>query len=191
MRYIKTQGLVFAAAVAMAMSATASATTVTSPTGTGYTGSLAAESEGGGIVLHGAQGSFSCTSKGEGKVEEHGLSVTAKGKIATWAFSNCSSNAVVTVKKMGTLEIHATSGGNGTVTSTGAEVESVVPGWATCIYTTNNTQIGTLTGSSSTNATLHAESSPVPRSGGSFLCGTTGVLTGSYLITNPKTLFVE
>lgn len=86
------------------------------------------------------------------------------------------------------------STGNGIVTSSGAEVEvQVTSAGITCIYSTNNTQIGILTDSAATSgtATMHANSSAVPRTGGSFFCGSSGVLTGSYTITSPEALYFD
>ena len=59
----------------------------------------------------------------------------------------------------------------------------------TCIYTTNNTDIGVLAGSKTENARAHVSSAQVPRTGGSALCGSTGTLTGQYKITTPSTLY--
>ncbi|HEY8502554.1 MAG TPA: hypothetical protein VIL21_07690, partial [Solirubrobacterales bacterium] len=166
-------------------------TTLTSPSGTAYTSTVKAES--GELTLHKVFGAtISCgKSNLEGKVEQHGNGVTAKGNLSSLTFSECEGNDV-TVKAAGSLEVHATSGGNGIVTSTGAEISIQLTGLGiTCIYTTNGTQIGTLTGSNSTKAKLDLEGSSIPRTGGSIYCGSSGELTGSYTVTTPSTLYVD
>lgn len=191
MKYTKILGVVAVAAVAaMAFAATAAATSVTSPAGTTYTGNLVAEAQGGGIVTHSSAYTFTCqTSVAEGSVQQHGASVTASGEIKSWNLSNC--NVDLTVKKRGSLEIHATESGNATVTSSGMEIESTNTSMGiSCIFTTNNTDIGLLTGSKTQNATVDI-SAQVPRTGGSFFCGSTGELTGKYTITSPSTLYAD
>lgn len=191
MKYVKMLGLAALTAVAaMAFAATASATSLTSPEKSTYTGEIAAEVQGGGIVTHNSVETFTCqTSTAKGKVESHGASTTVKGAISSWNLSNCN-NSTFTVLKLGTLEVHATSGGDGTLTSNGMEIKAVGP-MMTCIYTTSNTDIGILTGSNSENATALVDSAKVPRTGGSALCGAYGELTGEYEVTSPGTLYVD
>lgn len=192
MRYAKTLLLTVVAVAAMALAATASATTLTSPSGTTYTGELAAEAISGGLVIHNGQGSYSCgQSKARGKVEAHGASTTAAGKLSEWTLTGC--NTEVKVLNLGTLEIHSNGNGNGTVTVTGTEVTSYNPGLAMdCIYTTSGTSLGTLTGSSNTGGHAVLDlSATVPRLGGSPFCGNSASLTGSYTVTTPSKLYVD
>jgi hypothetical protein len=91
------------------------------------------------------------------------------------------------VKKAGTLSVTWTSGYNGTVTWSGAEIEKTNAIGVTCIYTTNNTHLGTLIGGSS--ATLAINSVTIFRTGGSFFCGTHDFWTGAYQTTGP--LYIE
>jgi hypothetical protein len=172
-----------------AYAATATATVITTEGGSVYTSTIKAESEG-ATSLDGSFTTIACgKSTIEGKVESHGKEVTAGGKISTLDFSEC--NFPTKVVKAGSLEAHATSEGDGTLTSTGAEI-SVETSVGTCIFTTNSTSIGTLTGSFTTlgNATLDINSSKIPRTGGSFLCGSSGTWTGSYKFTTPSVLLV-
>jgi hypothetical protein len=172
---------------------TATATTLTSPSGTPYTSTLKAESEGELTLHYPSVGiSVSCEdSTLEGKIERHGNGVTAGGKLNNLTLTACGNNHV-TILSMGSLEVHATSGGDGTVTSTGAAItkQSTEIG-ISCTFQTNGTHIGTLIGSSSTNARIVINSAVLPRTGDSFFCGSSGVLTGSLKITTPSTLLVD
>jgi hypothetical protein len=99
-------------------------------------------------------------------------------------FNNCTNEWVIDVTANGSLEVHTTSTaghGTGTLTSTGAKVTATRAGLS-CVYETNATPIGTVTGG--TPATL-AISANIPRVGGSFLCGgSTATWTGSYATTS-------
>jgi hypothetical protein len=189
MRFVKATLII--AALLLLLAAPAAATTLTSPSGTAYTSTIKAES--GELSLHKVfGGTISCNNSTlEGKVEQHGNGVTAKGNLSSLTFSECGGNHV-TVEYAGSLEVHATSGGNGIVTSTGAQISIQLTAFGiSCVYTTSATQIGTLTGSNSTKAKLDLEGSPIPRTGGSFYCGSSGELTGSYTVTTPSTLYVD
>ncbi|HXR61323.1 MAG TPA: hypothetical protein VN732_08360, partial [Solirubrobacterales bacterium] len=194
MKYVKILGLTAVAAAAlMALAATASATTLTSPTGTTYTGTIHAvvDTDAGATppTLDGAFTTVTCKqSTVHGHIEKHGANVTASGKITSGGLTFGECNFPVTVIKPGELSIHAIepkSGEHvtckvegtpdncwGTLYSTGAEV-TVNTSVGSCIFTTSNTSVGTVTGTSTTlkTATLDIGSSPIPRTGGSFLCG--------------------
>lgn len=195
MKYLKMLGLLAVAAVAaMAIAATASATELTSPEGKVYTGEIVAEAQGGGIVTHNAAETFTCQkSIAKGTIEAHGSSVTASGKVTSWNLSECNTDLVVL--KTGSIEIHTeteSSNGNATVTTSGMEIETKNTGLGmTCIYSTNATDIGVLTGSNTKNATIAVSTAKVPRTGGSALCGSAGTLTGEYKITTPSTLYAH
>lgn len=195
MRYVKIFGLLAVAAAAlMAFAASASATTVTGP-------SLNTNNEPTSLVeretptihavseeeveLHNSILNIKCESTVEGKVETHGTGITAEGKIAVLNFFNCTDNWVIDVKQNGSLIVHWTKGSDGTLTSTGARVIATRFGLE-CIYETNATHIGTVTGEKGVNgeATLDIEAA-IPRVGGSFLCGGgTAAWTGSYITTH-------
>jgi hypothetical protein len=189
MRYIKMLGLLAVAAAAlMAFAGTASATTITSPTGNPYTGTIQATTHGGHAVLHNPIAKIECHSTVHGHVESHGTTVTAKGLITSLTFINCTNSWHVTTNTPGTLEIHWTSGYNGTLTSTGATVTSTRFG-IECRYVTSNTHIGTLTGGSP--ATLHIQGS-IPFHSGSSFCGEGATQwTGSYQVTSPSSLYID
>jgi len=191
MKYAKMLGLLAVAAAAlMAFAGTASATTVTSPSGTSYTGVIHAHA--GVTTLSGSFVTVECkTSTVLGHLETHGSSVTAGGKITELNFKEC--NFETTVNKAGSLEIHtdkATADGNGTLTSTGAEV-TIKTSVGTCIFTTNATDVGTVTGGAP--AKLNIAGASIPRTGGSagFLCGASGTWKGEYTVTTPSPLFVD
>ncbi|HXR61801.1 MAG TPA: hypothetical protein VN732_10785, partial [Solirubrobacterales bacterium] len=170
MKHVKLLGLMLLAmASLMAFAASASATTYTSPTGTTYTGTMKAEST--NSSLDGAFTTVSCKkSVVEGKIEQHGTGVTAKGNFSTLDFTEC--NFPVTVLKAGSTETHpirpdvvphktCLSGlpplGDGdtcqaTVTSTGAEV-TIATSVGSCIFTTSATSVGTETTTAKTGGT--------------------------------------
>lgn len=181
--------------VCLALASTASATVVTSPAGTLYTSTIKAESEG-KPTLHGEgyAGTLSCNSTAEGKVESHGSSVTAEGKLSALNWTNCEGGKATT-EQTGTLIAHAIGSGNATITSTGTRVKtemSTTFGPIICVYETNATDIGTLTGSAVTkgNATLDI-SATILRTGGSSLCGNQGIWTGTYVVKTPELLNID
>lgn len=196
MKISKVLGLLAVTAAAlMAFVATASATTLTSPLGTVYTGTIKAHSS--HTELHGPFTSVTCsTSEVEGKVEKHGNTTTAGGKISKLTFTGC--NFPVKVLKSGSLEIHPKvheAAGvlvTGTVTSSGAEI-TIETSIASCIFTTSGTDVGTFTGSNDTGgaAKLDIESAAIPRTGHSIFCGSSGQWTGSYTVTSPNPLYLD
>jgi hypothetical protein len=187
MKYVKMLGLLAVAAAAlMAFAGTASASTTTLTSGgTAYTGEIAATSTNG--ELDGAFVTVKCGhSEAKGTVAEHG-GAEAKGTISSLTFTSC--NYETTVKNAGSLAINGT--GNG-VKSSGAEV-SIHTSVGTCVFTTNSTTVGTLTDSSETGgkAVLDINSSKIPRTGGNFLCGSSGTWTGNYTVNTPANLVVD
>ena len=187
MKFVKMLGLLAVAAAAlMAFAGVASATTVTSDSGT--TPTIHAESEG-STTLHGVVDITCNNSTVQGAVSTHGTGVTAGGAISSLTFTNCGNNDV-SVKKAGSLEVHALAGGNGTLTSSGAEISIQVTSLGiTCVFTTNSTHIGTVTAGK--NATMHIDSAAIPRTGGSVFCGSSGEWTGSYSVNSPTNLSVD
>jgi hypothetical protein len=193
MKYVKILGLLAVAAGAMmAFAGAASATVATSPAGTPYTGKIHATSVG-HAILHGPLGiEVQCNSTVEGTISSHGAGVTVKGTISSLTFTNCTNGYAVSVLNKGSLEAHtdpadpAGTSGNGTLTSTGAEVTVSTPLGFNCLYKTNATDIGTLTGSKTTkgNAVLDITAA-IPRSGHSAFCGGSGEWTGSYKVNTP------
>ena len=186
MKHMKILGLLAIAATAlMVFAGIASASTVTSPAGTAYTSTIKASA--GTTELVGSFTTVKCTSSTvEGNVKTHGAGITAEGPITSLTFSGC--NYEVTVKKPGNLIAHANGGGNATLTSDKAEVV-VHTSVGECVFTTNETHIGSLTGG--TPAKLTIASAAIPRTGGNFLCGSSAKWSGTYTVNTPKTLFVS
>lgn len=179
-----------AAAILAIFAAPASATQLTSPQGTVYTGTVEAASS--GLAWDGAFTTIKCNSSAwSGQVESHGAAVTTRFNLASLSFTEC--NYPYTVAKAGSFEIHtansAVNDGNGTLTWSGGEI-NVTTSVGTCIFTTSNTDLGTVTGSDGANAVLDI-TAKIPRTGGNFLCGSSATLTGSYTITTPSTLTVD
>lgn len=180
-----------AVAILAIFAAPASATQLTSPNGTVYTGEVKGTST--NLKWDGSFVTLECGhSAWGGKVENHGAAVTAKVGLTSLTFTGC--NYTYTVLRPGFFEFHtdtsAVNDGNGTLTWTEAEI-SVATSVGTCIFTTNNTDVGTVTGSDVGNAVLDIASAKIPRTGGNFLCGSSSTLTGTYTITTPSTLTVD
>lgn len=195
----KLKSLVLVAAVFAAfasLAATASATELYTESGMVTPGTTIAAAAEGKTILHPPIGSIECgASTVEGTTSNTGgATETVKGNISALTYTEC--NATVTVLKKGSLEIHtrnAEADGNGTLTSSGTEVTVVFAGFH-CVFSTNNTDLGTLTSDteSEANATLDIEAT-IPRSGGSsgIFCGSTAAWTGSYAFTAPSTIGVD
>jgi hypothetical protein len=214
MKYLKMLGLaVIAAAALMAFvgAGTASATTLT---GTGCVGTpsnhcaigtvIEAENVG-HVTLHPPFGSITCkTSKVAGKTtttggkNAKGETESVKGEITALSFTDhgkaCNDgSAIVTVLQKGTLEIHSLGNGNGTLTSSGTEVTVQYLG-LDCVFKTNNTDIGTVTGSANTGGNAIFDiAAVIPRTGGTSgaFCGEKAQWTGTYKITKPAVLNVD
>jgi hypothetical protein len=207
MKYVKILGLLaVAAASLMAFAGSASATTITSPTGTAYTNTITAVSEG-ATSLDGAFSTVTCkASHVAGKVESHGSGVTAKGNLTALSFSEC--NFPVTVEAFGSLEVHpvttnaenkvvacASGECTGTLTSTGAKVK-IHTSVGECVFTTENTDVGLITPTNDTGGTATFDigahgTGKIPRTAGNFLCGSSGQWTGSYSVTVPDSLYID
>ena len=191
MKHLKMFSITALTAISTAVfAASVSATVITSPASTTYAGTISASA--GVTSLHNDAFSVWCNkSLVTGKVEFHGAGTTAGGAVSTLSFSECT--RPVTVLAKGSLEVAATSGGNGTVRSSVASVTIHGPFGVNCLYTTAQTDVGTLTGSSTTNATakLDINSALIPRTGDSPFCGTFGEWTGSYTVNTPDYLDVD
>jgi hypothetical protein len=112
------------------------------------------------------------------------------GPIRTLTFSRCSyegpNREGVVVHRAGSLSVEWISGTtNGTVRSSGAEVTVPSEAFGTVTCTTSNTDIGTLTGVRSGQATFDIR--------GNLSCTKigTGVWSGTYTVTTPEGLGVE
>ncbi|HEX5989169.1 MAG TPA: hypothetical protein VFY75_03015 [Solirubrobacterales bacterium] len=182
--------VVVVSAVVMGVTAgSAHATVLTNFTGSTYTGSVSLR-ENFYIEIHGEGFTTVCSSSNiGGSVTQHGAGVTAQISISTLDFSEC--NYPVTVLSKGSLEIHATSGGNGTVTSNGMSITVHGPFGINCMYQTSNTDIGTLTGTYNFQAVIDADGALVPRTGDSIFCGSYGELTRGWKFSTPWSIVVD
>ncbi|HEX5526109.1 MAG TPA: hypothetical protein VFX44_02790 [Solirubrobacterales bacterium] len=194
------------ALMAFAGAGTASATELTCSAGVMCAAptTIHATSEG-HVTLDSTVGNISCESTLGGTANTGSASETVS-EGGTVSFFNCTEGAVVNVLTQGSLEIHteytkeqdghetqkAASTGNGTLTSTGLEVTVQFRGFH-CIFKTNNTDIGTLTGSvnrGGSTATIDINAR-IPVIGTSIFCGSSAPLTGSYEITTPMYLDID
>lgn len=192
MRCLKTFGLAAAALTAsLALASTASATQITSPSGTVYTSEIAAQAGATEFNTPATGDKISCEKSAlAGKIEQHGTSVTAKGKLTSVSLSICA-GGTITVLALGTLEFHTEgpgSNGNGTVTSTGLKLTTTDLAGLMCEYTTNNTHMGSATGGTPGVFMFHAH---IPLSGGGLLCGSEAELISKYTVTTPSTFLVD
>jgi len=197
MKYVKMLGL--AAVTAMALMAFVGAGTASATTLTGEGGAVLGSGSSIHAVLDPGTGPAKLTtafknieceeSTVSGKTtNETGASVS--GNVETLTFGKC--NCEVKVISKGTLSITYTSGSNGSLSSNGAEVTaqcSTIFGNVHCIYVTENTGLGTLTGG--TTATMDIESANIPRLSTSALCAETAKWDAKYSVDSPDTLKVQ
>ncbi|HMI82028.1 MAG TPA: hypothetical protein VK480_09605 [Solirubrobacterales bacterium] len=188
MKHVKAFVLLAVIATALLASAgTATATTITSPTGTTYTGEFVAEAVI-PVEIHGPTTTECAQSTIKAQVESHGSGVTVTGNVSTLTFSGCDRHVVVVSK--GSISIHHRSGYDGTRTLNGTSFTITDTSLGlTCTYTTSNTEIGTDTGGGP--ASLDVESAAIPRTGGSFFCGSSAQVTGFYKTTTPNPFLVD
>jgi len=167
--------------------------TATSPAGTPYTGKVHAPGED-HATIHSPVGQINCGSTIEGEVKAGASGELISIPLSTLTFTGCTEGWHVTVVSAGTLKIHLIANStNGTVTWSGATFQATVGG-ITCNYKTNNTDVGTLTGSKTTGATATIDlGGKLPiHSGSSIFCGTAGTaITGSYNVTTPDYLDID
>lgn len=193
MKYAKLIGLAATAITALMMSAgSAAADTPTSPPGTVYTGPVIGANSGGHVSFHGANGvTWECSMKAEWQITGHGAGKPVTGPTISRSFTNCTNGYVVHMKANGTGSIAATSGGNGTVSSSGEAMlvtASTIFGTISCEYTTSNTSVGTFTGGFESSVDL---SMTLPRTGGSSLCGSSAAVTGKIKYTAPSDFRID
>lgn len=187
MKYVKMHGLLAVVAAAlMAFAGTASASTLTSPAGTKMAVGATLELTSTNTKLDGAFITVSCKhALFKVEITQNGTTNTitnAGGKLTTLHLTNCDSN-VTSIIKLGSVEFNKA----GEVFSTGTEL-SVHTSVGECVFSTSNTKTGTLTGGP--GATLDT-TGKVPRTGGSFFCGSSGQWTGTYEVISPSYLAVH
>jgi hypothetical protein len=193
MRYrITLVSLVVAAAAAMALASAASASTLTSPSGTSYTGTFHASSEG-HIKIANPIAKIECSSTLEGTNESHGKGITITIPFKIVLFSGCTNSWHVTPIISGHLTIHWKFPFSFKFTLDNLKFDTTRLG-VTCVYQAKETEAGTLTDSSQTGGTgtLHVEAS-IPISGeSSGLCGSgSAKWEGSYLVNTPDQIYVD
>jgi hypothetical protein len=124
----------------------------------------------------------------------HGTITVAVGIVTIGvAFLRRICHCPTTVLKNGSLSItHILGTDNGTVTSSGLEMTtscSTIFGTVHCIYSTNGTHTGTLTGGNPANLTI--SSANLPRLTTNALCDESANLDGTYKVSTPAPLFVS
>jgi hypothetical protein len=190
MQYAKYIGLPALAVIAMmAFAGIAAATSVTSPTGTVYTGTglLTAVDENGHVTIDNPLSNIECSSTLEGELEEHGVGQPVRGTITRLRLASCT-NGWSVADSQGTIEIDSTGGYNGTLTLSGLTIAATRFG-IVCRYTTNSTDVGTVTGGHP--ATIDLEGT-LPFHSGSIFCGSGAAsITGAYRVSTPTMLFVD
>ena len=200
MRHAKMLGLLTVAAAAlMAFAATASATTGTDSAGGSLVevGDTIHATNVGNTVLDGTI-NVTCKKSTVKDKTDGNHEATLEGTVETLTFEECGANTVTVVNK-GTLAIHtfgASADGNGTLTSSGAEVTVQthnILGTVHCIYVTSATDVGKLDGSNSTGgtATITVDSVPIPRKSTDFGCGSTSEWTAEYTVSTPDYLAID
>lgn len=116
-----------------------------------------------------------------------GEATNVAGTFSSVSFSGCGENTV-SVLKPGTFKVKSPSGGNGTLVWEGFEITAKTP-FAHCIYS-GFLETTTLSLKGGETASLVASNAVLPRTGGSFLCGSRGEWTAEYTVTAPKPLYV-
>jgi hypothetical protein len=119
-----------------------------------------------------------------------GAGATVSGDITGLTWESCTQKTQTLA--LGTLEVHGIAGtDNGTVTGNGSKVTINVFG-VPCVYGTNNTDLGVLTGvtSSTSHATVDINAVILEQDPKQFLCPDTGKWVGNYTVTNPTGLYV-
>lgn len=209
MKYLKTLGLaVLAAAALTTFAVSASATTLTSPAGTtlgvGAKVKFAAESS---LQTHGENFNITCGGFSfEGQLTQAGgAEETVRFPIQSLNVGFCGGGHTLAVLKTGSIEIHTDSesaDGNGTVTWSGGEIFAGLhrtilgfPITVNCVYYSENTLLGTLTGSKNREgktATLDYTGAVLPmREGAPAFCGESFTWTGSSTVESPDYLDVD
>jgi hypothetical protein len=195
MKHLKTLGVFAMAAMALMVVASSASATALYSSGALYTGEITASLEGSALLTTtGGTTLDTCTAGSVGgKIEEHGATKTAGGKITEliWgtAATPCTEPTVTTT--LGSLEIHHITGTtNGTVTGKNSvvKVNTTIFG-AECTYTVGEAlDLGTLNGSTTSNATIAINT--VVKATNEFFCPD-AKWQASYKVTTPKNLYVE
>jgi hypothetical protein len=169
----------------------ASATVLTSPEGTVLkTGSTIHAVNSGTSTLTTSFKNIECSESTVQAKTTNESGTTVSGSVESLTFGKC--NCEVKTLKNGTLSIQWTSGNNGTLSSSSAEVTttcSTIFGSVHCIYVTSSTTLGTVTGGSP--AKVDISSANLPRLTTNGLCAEKANWDATYEITSPKPLYVD
>jgi hypothetical protein len=197
MKYIKMLGLaavVAGAFMAFVGAGSASATVLCNTNTTPCTSKTAANTsitsmlKEGKAVLTAGFGKLECETSevnGHTKTEAEGGSAGgASGPITTLAFGSC--NGTVETLETGSLSIAWTSAMNGNLTASGFKVHTVFAG-VPCTY--GGTVPEGITFLGGAPAVIKAESAPIPKLEGGFLCGNPAHWTATYEVTSPTALY--
>jgi hypothetical protein len=107
--------------------------------------------------------------------------------VATWGSVATPCTTTTDTTALGELQVEATSGGNGTVSGSGSKVTVNFAG-VSCVYGTGaGTTIGTVTGGEPATVDVNAV---VNKQEGGFLCPTTTLWKATYVVTEPKPLWI-
>jgi hypothetical protein len=193
MKHLKMIAL--AAMALMAFAGSASATVIKSGTTTLGTGTeiKASVAAGGTARLTTTEGTVlnECTeSTLVGKTSNTGgAAETVKGTVAAGALNWSGCNSTVDTLEGGELEIHHVAGTtNGTLTAKGFTITVTGP-FGSCVFTAGaGTDMGTLTGSTTGNATMDVNAVVTKTSG---LCPNSARWVARYTVTSPTKLNVE
>lgn len=193
MKYMKMLGLAAVAAMAlMAFAAnSASATTLESgstllPGGTEIKSSLS----GSAVLSSGGTTLDTCTVGGvTGKTNVESATWLEGEASVTWGAKGAGCINTTDTLKGGIVKIMWTSGLNGAVVSSGAEVTVETLG-TSCIYGTNNTSLGTLEGTTSGDAKLVIDATVEEKEPKKFLCPDTATWQATYVVSSPTPLSV-
>jgi hypothetical protein len=190
MKHLKIIGVIGVLIAAIMSAAGASAATLTAPSGTVYTGSISASSEG-HLELHNNWYGLTCNSSLEGQVEYHGSETPVGIGISALSF-DCTSDVDIKMVKAG-FNIDSLTGGNGTLTLRSLTIENTFTGLGnTCTYVaTSNVDAGTLTTFSFFGISTLDINVQLIREAGSFICGEYLQITGSYKVNTPEKLSVD
>jgi hypothetical protein len=207
MKHAKILGLLaMTATVVMAFASAASATTLTDQTNAkdpyGVGKEIHAVLGAGGFVLNGVVPVTCHSATYNAEITDAGsATTTVKAKLKTTTISECTEGNHITVTKPGEFEIHtdtAVNDGNGTATwNAGAMTLQVTSLGLTCEFTGEATDVGTIDGSRKTDANKKHPTATVttdvviPRTGGSFFCGSSAELEVDWTITTPDYLDVD
>lgn len=125
--------------------------------------------------------------------QEGGATETPNGPVDTLTFTG-SCNCTIVVTKAGTQEFHwIPDTFNASITSSGSEVTAIcstIFGTVHCIYVTENTDLGEITGSENSKAAVTHINAEMPSKTTSGLCGEESHWIGNYEVTEPKPLYI-